>query len=56
MKTFMTPDAPYTSAARTCRTHNRVFMVYLVPTDRKRMAESIRSPVVSGNGKPFVSG
>jgi hypothetical protein len=29
MKTFMTPDDPYRSAARTCRTHNRMFIVFL---------------------------
>src|ERR1700733_2301058 len=29
MKTFMTPDDPYRSAARTCRTHNRMFIVPL---------------------------
>ena len=27
MKTFMTPDAPYRNAPRTCRTHNRMFIV-----------------------------
>jgi hypothetical protein len=27
MKTFMTPDDPYRSAPRTCRTHNRMFIV-----------------------------
>jgi hypothetical protein len=26
MKTFMIPDAPYTSAPRTCRTHKRMFI------------------------------
>jgi hypothetical protein len=31
MKAFMTPDAPYRSAARTWRTHNRIFIVCLVP-------------------------
>jgi hypothetical protein len=31
MKTFMTPDAPYRSAARTCRTHNRMFIVVSPP-------------------------
>jgi hypothetical protein len=32
MKTFMTPDAPYTSAVRICRIHNRTF---IVPPRRK---------------------
>jgi hypothetical protein len=27
MKTFMTPDAPYRSAPRTCKTHNRTLIV-----------------------------
>jgi hypothetical protein len=27
MKTFMTPDEPYRSAARTCSTHNSMFIV-----------------------------
>jgi hypothetical protein len=27
-KTFMTPDDPYRSAARTCRTQNNIFMMY----------------------------
>jgi hypothetical protein len=31
MKAFMTPDAPYMSAARPCRTHNRMFIVHLLP-------------------------
>src|SRR5579875_1786030 len=31
MKTFITPDAPYTSAARTCSTHNTRFIVFLLP-------------------------
>src|SRR5271170_2107740 len=31
MKTFMTPDAPYSSAARPCRTHNRMFIVCHLP-------------------------
>src|SRR5579859_4871743 len=31
MKTFMTPDAPYRSAARACRTHNRMFIVVPPP-------------------------
>ena len=30
-KTFMTPDAPYISAARICRTHNRMFIVCHLP-------------------------
>ena len=29
MKTFMTPDDPHRSAARTCRTHNSMFIVCL---------------------------
>jgi hypothetical protein len=29
MNAFMEPDAPYRSAARTCRTHNRMFIAYL---------------------------
>ena len=28
MKTFMTPDDPYRSAPRTCRTHNSMFIVH----------------------------
>src|ERR1700677_3264195 len=28
MKTFMTPDDPYRSAAKTCRTHNSMFIVW----------------------------
>jgi hypothetical protein len=28
MKTFMTPDDPYRSAARTCKTHNSMFIAY----------------------------
>jgi hypothetical protein len=31
MKTFMTPDVPYRSAPKTCRTHNRMFIVCLLP-------------------------
>ena len=27
MKAFMTPDAPYMSAASTCKTHNSMFIV-----------------------------
>jgi hypothetical protein len=30
MKTFMAPDPPYISAARICRTHNRVFIMCLL--------------------------
>ena len=32
IKTFMKPDAPYMSAAKTCRTHNRMFIVCLLLT------------------------
>src|SRR5204863_342938 len=31
MKTFMTPEAPYRSAARICRTHNRMFIACPLP-------------------------
>src|SRR5687768_87276 len=31
MKTFMMPEAPYRSAARICRTHNKMFIVCLLP-------------------------
>src|SRR5258708_2229670 len=36
MKTFMTPDDPYRSAARTCRTHNSTFIVCLFPVSDRR--------------------
>src|SRR5277367_3530698 len=38
MKTFMTPDDAYRSAARTCRTHNRMFIGCLVsdPAEDRR--------------------
>jgi hypothetical protein len=38
MKTFMTPDAPYRSAARTCSTHNRMFIVCLLPVSASARA------------------
>ena len=31
MKTFMTPDAPYRRAAKTCKTHNKMLIVCLLP-------------------------
>src|SRR5206468_2646355 len=37
MKTFMMPDAPYSSAARTCRTHNTMFIVCLLSLRLRRM-------------------
>ena len=41
MKTFMTPDAPYMSAARTCMTHNTMFIAYCsVMTDINRLSTS----------------
>jgi hypothetical protein len=30
MKTFITPDDPYSRAASTCRTHNRMSKAYLL--------------------------
>src|SRR3954469_17901707 len=32
MKTFMTPDDPYRSAARTWKTHNRIFTEHSLPS------------------------
>ena len=45
-KTFMTPEAPYMSAARTCRTHNRMFIVCLLP---------VSAPVRAGQSFPARS-
>ncbi len=53
MKTFMTPDAPYRSAARTCRIHNRMFIVCLRPvstSDRLRFMAMMTHNVTVGNG------
>jgi len=35
MKAFITPDAPYRSAARTCRTHNKTFIAAFYPAQRE---------------------
>jgi hypothetical protein len=38
MKTLMTPDDPYRSAARTCRTHNSTFIVCPFPVSESARA------------------
>jgi hypothetical protein len=35
-KTFMTPDAPYRNAVKTCKVHNRMFIVCLLPVFASR--------------------
>src|ERR1700722_42736 len=44
MKTFITPDDAYRSAARTCRIHNSTFLVCLFPVPSRRVrGDSLRA-------------
>src|ERR1035438_2910083 len=54
MKTFMTSDAPYRSATRTCSTHNRMSSCALsrfprrCPCDRRSLLRAVNNSTVLG--------
>jgi hypothetical protein len=54
MKAFMTPDAPYRIAARTCKTHRRMFIACLLPVSASARAGGFspaRDKTYEGNGR-----